>query len=66
MKSNTCVMRANRKPVQRFSDRGALLPYPVLDTELYSRFSWQERVSSGGVPIMVARLGRSALVRKAA
>jgi len=34
------------------------------DTELWSRFPWEERISSDGVPIKVSRLASSILVRK--
>jgi hypothetical protein len=35
----------------------------VRGVELFSRFAWEDRISSGGVPIRVSRLGRSSLVR---
>jgi len=36
----------------------------VLGVEIYSRYGWEDRVSSGGVPIKVAPLRQSALVRQ--
>jgi hypothetical protein len=35
----------------------------VRGVELFSRFAWEDRISSGGVPIQVSRLGKSSLVR---
>lgn len=35
----------------------------VRDAELLSRFVWEDRISSGGVPIQVSRLAKSSLVR---
>ena len=35
----------------------------VRDAELFTRFAWEDRISSGGVPIQVSRLGKSSLVR---
>jgi hypothetical protein len=35
----------------------------VHGVELFSRFAWEDRISSGGVPIQVSRLGKSSLVR---
>ena len=37
-----------------------------IQTEVFGPHYWEPRISSGGVSIMVARLGKSALVRKAA
>jgi hypothetical protein len=66
MESRTYIFRANRKPVQRFSELPRYLPTRN-DLELaYGCFSWEHRVSSGGVPIMVAQLGKSALIRRTA
>ena len=36
----------------------------VLGVEIYSRYGWEDRVSSGGVPVKVAQLRQSALVRQ--
>jgi len=36
----------------------------VLDAEIYARYDWEDRVSSGGIPIRVAQLRPSALVRR--
>jgi hypothetical protein len=36
----------------------------IVETEVFAPFRWGDRVSSGGVPIQVARLGKSALVRR--
>src|SRR5262245_48603212 len=36
----------------------------VLGVEIYSRYGWEDRVSSGGLPIKVAHLRPSALVRR--
>jgi hypothetical protein len=36
----------------------------ILGIEIYSRYGWEDRVSSGGVPIKVAQLRQSVLVRR--
>src|SRR5262245_3376954 len=36
----------------------------VIETEMFGPHCWEERVSSGGVPIKVARLRPSALLRR--
>jgi|SRR6516164_3915911 len=41
-------------------------PKTVLDIEVWGAHDWEARESSGRVPIMVARLGKSALIRRAA
>src|SRR5262249_4315266 len=38
----------------------------VINAEIFAPHHWEERVSSGGVPIAVTQLRKSSLVRKAA
>jgi hypothetical protein len=42
---------------------GSRAPKTVLGAEIYGRYRWEDRVSAGGVPIKVARLRQSVLVR---
>src|SRR5262249_55113621 len=45
---------------------GIRAPKTVLDVEVFAPHHWEPRISSGGISIMVAQLGKSPLVRKAA
>ena len=38
----------------------------LVETEVFGPHRWEDRVSSGGVPIQVAQLRKSVLVRRAA
>jgi|SRR5262245_10332227 len=54
------------RPLQPIENIGGIRGQKtVLDVEIFAPHRWEPRRSSGGVPIMVARLGKSALVRNA-
>jgi hypothetical protein len=52
----------NRRP--RINTKGIRASGTVLDGEIYGRYRWEDHVGSGSVPIKVAQLRPSALVRR--
>jgi hypothetical protein len=63
--SATTLLRAVTQPLQTIENTAEIrASKTVLGQEIYARHGWEDRVSSGGVAIKVAQLGRPVLVRR--
>jgi hypothetical protein len=72
-RSATTPLRAVTCPSETIDNNGEFRPVLTTDhallrhivqTEVFAPFKWEDRVSSGGVPIKVSRLAKPALVRR--
>jgi hypothetical protein len=62
--SGTTPLRAVTRESQAIEKtRGIRAPKTALEIEIWGQHRWEDRISSGGVPIQVGRLRQSALVR---